>query len=143
VARNLRVTQPGSGDSFQGSDGKLDLSLWTPSGDAFRPRAEFRMKCVPRRLRTSGGTEDQNDTLASPVRRNGRTLQQNTMEQHLSKVVDQHQRDWDRHLPLFLLEYRAAIHETTHTTPNACEDFVRSRVTSTLRLNFWITCKSA
>jgi transposase InsO family protein len=40
-----------------------------------------------------------------------------TMEQHLSKVVDQHQRDWDRHLPLFLLAYRAAIHETTHQTP--------------------------
>jgi predicted aspartyl protease len=40
-----------------------------------------------------------------------------TMEQHLSKVVDQHQRDWDRHLPLFLLVYRAVIHETTHQTP--------------------------
>jgi hypothetical protein len=77
VVRSLRVTEPGSGDSFEGYDGKLDLSLWTPSGDAFGPRVEFRVKCVPRRLRTSGGTEDQNYTLASPVRRNGRTLQQN------------------------------------------------------------------
>jgi hypothetical protein len=25
--------------------------------------------------------------------------------------------EWDRHLPLFLLAYRAAIHETTHQTP--------------------------
>ncbi|RYA68429.1 hypothetical protein DD592_26820, partial [Enterobacter cloacae complex sp. 2DZ2F20B] len=40
-----------------------------------------------------------------------------TMEQHLSKVVEEHQRDWDQHLPLFLLVYRAAIHDTTGQTP--------------------------
>ncbi|UYV74279.1 K02A2.6-like [Cordylochernes scorpioides] len=36
-----------------------------------------------------------------------------TMVEHLSKVVEQNQRDWDRRLPLFLMAYRAAIHETT------------------------------
>ncbi|UYV68187.1 K02A2.6-like [Cordylochernes scorpioides] len=32
-----------------------------------------------------------------------------TMVEHLSKVVEQNQRDWDRRLPLFLMAYRAAI----------------------------------
>ena len=36
-----------------------------------------------------------------------------TMEEHLSKVVAEHQKDWDRHLPLFLLAYRSAVHDTT------------------------------
>ncbi|UYV64922.1 K02A2.6-like [Cordylochernes scorpioides] len=40
-----------------------------------------------------------------------------TMEEHLSKVVEQHQRDWDVRLPPFLMAYRAAIHETTGQTP--------------------------
>lgn len=40
-----------------------------------------------------------------------------TMEQFLSKVVERHQTDWDKHLPLFLMAYRAAIHETTGQTP--------------------------
>ncbi|UYV79908.1 K02A2.6-like [Cordylochernes scorpioides] len=36
---------------------------------------------------------------------------------HLSKVVEQHQRDWDVRLPPFLMANRAAIHETTGQTP--------------------------
>mgnify|MGYP005983619239 CR=1 FL=1 len=28
-----------------------------------------------------------------------------TMEEHISKVVGEHQKDWDRYLPLFLLAY--------------------------------------
>ena len=40
-----------------------------------------------------------------------------TMKEHLSKVVHKNQRDWDRHLPFFLMAYRAAIHETTKQTP--------------------------
>ncbi|UYV62133.1 K02A2.6-like, partial [Cordylochernes scorpioides] len=40
-----------------------------------------------------------------------------TMVEHLSKVVEQNQRDWDRRLPLFLMAYRAAINETTGQTP--------------------------
>ncbi|UYV69434.1 K02A2.6-like, partial [Cordylochernes scorpioides] len=40
-----------------------------------------------------------------------------TMEEHLSKVVEQHQRDWYVRLPPFLMAYRAAIHETTGQTP--------------------------
>jgi hypothetical protein len=36
-----------------------------------------------------------------------------TIEEHLRKVVAPHQRDWDGRLPLFLLAYRAASHDTT------------------------------
>ena len=41
-----------------------------------------------------------------------------TMEEHLSKVVDEHQKDWDRHLPFLLMAYRAAVHDTTGQTPS-------------------------
>lgn len=40
-----------------------------------------------------------------------------TLEQHLSKVVDKHQRDWDEHLSIFLMAYRSAVHNTTGLTP--------------------------
>ena len=40
-----------------------------------------------------------------------------TINRYLSKVVSDHQRDWDRHLHLFLMAYRSAVHETTGQTP--------------------------
>ncbi|UYV84370.1 K02A2.6-like [Cordylochernes scorpioides] len=40
-----------------------------------------------------------------------------TMEVNLSKVVEQHQRDWDVRMPPFLMAYQAAIHETTRQAP--------------------------
>jgi 2-iminoacetate synthase ThiH len=40
-----------------------------------------------------------------------------TLKEHLRKVVPTHQRDWDERLPIFLLAYRASIHETTGMTP--------------------------
>jgi transposase InsO family protein len=40
-----------------------------------------------------------------------------TFEEYLAKVVDKNQRDWDKHIPLFLMAYRSAMHETTGTTP--------------------------
>ncbi|XP_033607654.1 uncharacterized protein LOC117282386 [Cryptotermes secundus] len=40
-----------------------------------------------------------------------------TIEEHLRKIVASHQRDWDERLPLFLLAYRASIHDTTGLTP--------------------------
>ncbi|KAJ8982924.1 hypothetical protein NQ317_004580 [Molorchus minor] len=40
-----------------------------------------------------------------------------TINRHLSKVVSNHQRDWDHFLPLFLLAYRSSVHETTGQTP--------------------------
>ena len=36
-----------------------------------------------------------------------------TLEAQLSKFVDQHQRDWDEHVPLLLMAYRTSAHDTT------------------------------
>jgi len=41
-----------------------------------------------------------------------------TIEQNLLKVVDQHQKDWDQHIPLFLMAYRAAVHNSTGQSPS-------------------------
>jgi hypothetical protein len=40
-----------------------------------------------------------------------------TLEQHLQKVVSQNQRDWDEHIPLFLLAYRSSVHNSTQLSP--------------------------
>nr|WP_253310135.1 reverse transcriptase domain-containing protein [Rickettsia endosymbiont of Ceutorhynchus assimilis] len=40
-----------------------------------------------------------------------------TIEEHLTKVVAKNQRDWDKHLPLFLMAYRAAVHDSTGESP--------------------------
>lgn len=35
----------------------------------------------------------------------------------LSKFVEHHQRDWDEYLPILLLSYRSAVHQSTQQTP--------------------------
>lgn len=40
-----------------------------------------------------------------------------TLLGYLTRFVSQNQRDWDTWIPLFLLSYRSAIHETTGRTP--------------------------
>ena len=42
-----------------------------------------------------------------------------TIEEMLSKFVAENQRDWDSHLPILMMAYRSAVHETTSFTP--CE----------------------
>lgn len=41
-----------------------------------------------------------------------------TILNNLSLLVSRNQQDWDRKLPLFLLAYRSAVHETTGYTPS-------------------------
>lgn len=36
-----------------------------------------------------------------------------TLEKNLRMFVNDHQTDWDKHIPLFVLAYRSAVHETT------------------------------
>ncbi|KAJ8949012.1 hypothetical protein NQ318_005186 [Aromia moschata] len=38
-----------------------------------------------------------------------------TINRYLSKVVSDHQRNWDQFLHLFLLAYRSSVHDTTGT----------------------------
>ena len=40
-----------------------------------------------------------------------------TLEVQLSKFVYQHQRDWDKHIPLLVIANRTATHEMTGETP--------------------------
>jgi hypothetical protein len=40
-----------------------------------------------------------------------------TLEEYLRKVVSKNQKDWDEHIPKFLMAYRSAVHETTSYTP--------------------------
>ncbi|UYV82442.1 K02A2.6-like, partial [Cordylochernes scorpioides] len=40
-----------------------------------------------------------------------------TLTQHLTMFVDKNQRDWDQHLPMLLMAYRSAEHESTGYSP--------------------------
>ena len=42
-----------------------------------------------------------------------------TLATQLAILTSQHQRDWDRHLPLVLWSYRTAVQESSHCTPAA------------------------
>ena len=42
-----------------------------------------------------------------------------TLATQLAFLTSQHQRDWDRHLPLVLWSYRTAVQESSHCTPAA------------------------
>ena len=39
-----------------------------------------------------------------------------TLENQLATFVEDHQRDWELHLPLLVMSYRSAVHETTRLT---------------------------
>ena len=63
-----------------------------------------------------------NKTRSSPYhpQANGQVERFNrTLEDMLSKYAVDHQRDWDRFVPLVLFAYRASKHESTGETPNA------------------------
>ncbi|UYV68184.1 K02A2.6-like [Cordylochernes scorpioides] len=40
-----------------------------------------------------------------------------TLTQHLTMFVDKNQKDWDQHLPMLLMAYRSAEHESTGYSP--------------------------
>ena len=39
-----------------------------------------------------------------------------TLKTQLSLFVEEHQRDWDKHVPMLLTAYRTAVHNTTKFT---------------------------
>ena len=39
-----------------------------------------------------------------------------TLENQLATFVEDHQRDWELHLPLLVMSYRSAVRETTRLT---------------------------
>jgi Integrase zinc binding domain/Integrase core domain len=40
-----------------------------------------------------------------------------TLKEHLAKVVNDRQSDWDQHVQLFMLAYRSSVHESTQKAP--------------------------
>jgi transposase InsO family protein len=40
-----------------------------------------------------------------------------TLENQLAIFVEHHQKDWDDHIPLLMMSYRSAVHESTKQTP--------------------------
>ena len=40
-----------------------------------------------------------------------------TLENQLAIFVEHHQKDWDDHVPLLMMSYRSAVHESTKQTP--------------------------
>lgn len=40
-----------------------------------------------------------------------------TLVEHLKKVINGEQKSWDKHIPMFLMAYRAAVHESTSMSP--------------------------
>ena len=40
-----------------------------------------------------------------------------TLENQLAIFVERHQKDWDDHVPLLMMSYRSAVHESTKQTP--------------------------
>ena len=40
-----------------------------------------------------------------------------TMENQLAIFVEHHQKDWDDHVPLLMMSYQSAVHESTKQTP--------------------------
>ncbi len=40
-----------------------------------------------------------------------------TLEAQLSMFVQQHQQDWDQHIPSLMLPYRSAVHDSTKSSP--------------------------
>ena len=66
------------------------------------------------------------------VERNNRTIL--TM---FSAFVNEHQNDWDEHLPYISMDYRAAEHETTGNTPNYM--MLGRQVTTPLDIQYCMT----
>ncbi|XP_078319793.1 uncharacterized protein LOC144621076 [Crassostrea virginica] len=55
--------------------------------------------------------------ISSPIGWYGERFNK-TLATMLSAYVDEHHADWDEHLPYVMMAYRAAVHETTGTTPH-------------------------
>ena len=53
------------------------------------------------------------------VERFNRTLERfnRTLENQLAIFVEHHQKDWDDHVPLLMMSYQSAVHESTKQTP--------------------------
>jgi hypothetical protein len=61
---------------------------------------------TPTTIKVPGKVQDVQHPYASTIGRHGKIIMK-TLEKYLRKGISIHQRDWEKKLPLFLLDYKA------------------------------------
>ncbi|GFX63474.1 retrovirus-related Pol polyprotein from transposon 412 [Trichonephila clavipes] len=115
-----KCTPFGSGSPHRsgGCSAALDIEIWGTSSTSFRSGKKFRLCGI------EGGSVNYSE-LTRP-RPHLCTHSQmawwrgfnRTILNNLSLMVSKNQQDWGQKVPLFLLAYRSAVHETTGYSPS-------------------------
>ncbi|GFV78977.1 retrovirus-related Pol polyprotein from transposon 412 [Trichonephila clavipes] len=100
-----------------GCNAALDIEIWGTSSTSFRSGRNF-VSVVLKGVCELLGIDKTKTTPLHPqsdgmVERFNRTILNN-----LSLMISKNQQDWDQKVPLFLLAYRSAVHETTGYSPS-------------------------
>ncbi|GFT70886.1 retrovirus-related Pol polyprotein from transposon 412 [Trichonephila clavipes] len=117
IAFDILGPLPGSSDGNNNIlYSTLDLTIWGPSTNAFRSKENDSAVC--KRLCEILAI-DKTRTTALHSQSDGRVERFNrTILNSLSLLVSSNQQDWDKKLPIFLLAYSSAVHETTGYSPS-------------------------
>ncbi|GFS67233.1 retrovirus-related Pol polyprotein from transposon 412 [Trichonephila clavipes] len=117
MARSVPHSGSGSPHRSGGCSAALDIEIWGTSSTSFRSGKKFPL-CGIEGVCELLGIDKTKTTPLHPqsdgmVERFNRTILNN-----LSLMVSKNQQDWDQKVPLFLLAYRSAVHETTGYSPS-------------------------
>ncbi|GFW70147.1 retrovirus-related Pol polyprotein from transposon 412 [Trichonephila clavipes] len=117
MARSVPHSGSGSPHRSGGCSAALDIEIWGTSSTSFRSGRNF-VSAVLKGVCELLGIDKTKTTPLHPqsdgmVERFNRTILNN-----LSLMVSKNQQDWDQKVPLFLLAYRSAVHETTGYSPS-------------------------
>ncbi|GFW79740.1 retrovirus-related Pol polyprotein from transposon 412 [Trichonephila clavipes] len=117
MARSVPHYGSGSPHRSGGCSAALDIEIWGTSSTSFRSGQKYRL-CGIEGVCELLGIDKTKTTPLHPqsdgmVERFNRTILNN-----LSLMVSKNQQDWDQKVPLFLLAYRSAVHETTGYSPS-------------------------
>ncbi|GFW61144.1 retrovirus-related Pol polyprotein from transposon opus [Trichonephila clavipes] len=100
-----------------GCSAALDIEIWGTSSTSFRSGRNFVSAVLKGDCELLGIDKTKTTPLHPQsdgmVERFNRTILNN-----LSLMVSKNQQDWDQKVPLFLLAYRSAVHETTGYSPS-------------------------
>ncbi|GFS57320.1 retrovirus-related Pol polyprotein from transposon 412 [Trichonephila clavipes] len=98
-----------------GCSAALDIEIWGTSSTSFRSGRNF-VSAVLKGVCELLGIDK---TKTTPLQSDGMVERFNrTILNNLSLMVSKNQQDWDQKVPLFLLAYRSAVHETTGYSPS-------------------------